>query len=920
MSANFTPVFGGYREPGAFRFWCQKVLPLVYDDSLSYYELLCKVVDYINNLIHDNSETIENMDALLTAYNQLQDYVNTYFANLDLTGEVSNKIEEMADDGELLAIIQPTLDAMGQYLVDQSEVQQTYNEETRADVTASIASQTAYNTQTRTQVGNSINEQNAYNERTREIAQAMVGHPFTANTSSAMTDQTKVYVYTGTTSGSFVNGHWYYYNNGWVDGGVYNSQGLSTDKSLTLEDNAADARYTGLRIGAITDALQWRDGIAASTQDGTERSDNGHVSTTKFTLVNPLSLVGVDRIGFYTDGVISYGTGYLHLYELNSTVYIGFCYILNGSFSYQSANTSYPTLPDMAMSAIVDIIKSDWNSVYQDSWTNAIRLVKVQTDKSLTAMNVPADSGVVGREITAINMDINEFGLEHLNLYSGVGNTLERYVNKDTGVLTFSALFQTSDYIDVSRYTGSTLNVSYSFSGAFYDSTKTFISGSGFGRSDAAYSDITVNVPSNAKYVRVSVNNSDTALLQIGANVSRWNYEPYEEYVLDGLNVTSDQIVGVPAFQTGNLFVLESITANKYIAGNNGQLYTLANYNASDFIEIGEGNYFTASGAWNAVVYMADKTYSRQITRRYGNYPLTALLASGEKYVRITVQSANLTKAKVEKNIGASSYANNAPCIDSGNVISDAYKTTTIYVGTGCYFETINSALTAITDNSEKNRYVIFITEGTYNETITTKDYVDLVGESKYTSVINYISPDESGYANQSAIFASTYTTIKNLTVKTTGTKYPLHCDARYNEPYEVKAFNCIFQHDGFSGTEQPAGTAVGIGLYWGQHVVLEQCECVGSGVVGVASVYCHNSQENDASHSRFRSLTVKNCILSNATYGLRLQAIENNQLQANECVYIGNKNTATIPVSLEASSYQSWHVVSIGNEPSYTP
>lgn len=33
------------------RFYCQKVLPLVYDDSLSYYEVLCKVVNKINELI-----------------------------------------------------------------------------------------------------------------------------------------------------------------------------------------------------------------------------------------------------------------------------------------------------------------------------------------------------------------------------------------------------------------------------------------------------------------------------------------------------------------------------------------------------------------------------------------------------------------------------------------------------------------------------------------------------------------------------------------------------------------------------------------------------------------------------------------------------------------------------------------------------
>ena len=42
-----------------FRFWCQKVLPLVYDDSLSYYELLCKVIDYLNKMGEDVREFAE---------------------------------------------------------------------------------------------------------------------------------------------------------------------------------------------------------------------------------------------------------------------------------------------------------------------------------------------------------------------------------------------------------------------------------------------------------------------------------------------------------------------------------------------------------------------------------------------------------------------------------------------------------------------------------------------------------------------------------------------------------------------------------------------------------------------------------------------------------------------------------------------
>ena len=45
-----------------FRFWCQKVLPLVYDNSLSYYELLCKVVNYLNHVIEDINEIPEYID------------------------------------------------------------------------------------------------------------------------------------------------------------------------------------------------------------------------------------------------------------------------------------------------------------------------------------------------------------------------------------------------------------------------------------------------------------------------------------------------------------------------------------------------------------------------------------------------------------------------------------------------------------------------------------------------------------------------------------------------------------------------------------------------------------------------------------------------------------------------------------------
>jgi hypothetical protein len=43
----------------SLRFWCNKILPLVYDDSLSYYELLNKVVDFCNKLLDNQNEIRE---------------------------------------------------------------------------------------------------------------------------------------------------------------------------------------------------------------------------------------------------------------------------------------------------------------------------------------------------------------------------------------------------------------------------------------------------------------------------------------------------------------------------------------------------------------------------------------------------------------------------------------------------------------------------------------------------------------------------------------------------------------------------------------------------------------------------------------------------------------------------------------------
>lgn len=48
------------------RMWCMKVLPLVYEDSLSYYETLCKVVAKLNEVINQVNGLVDGaMDAYI---------------------------------------------------------------------------------------------------------------------------------------------------------------------------------------------------------------------------------------------------------------------------------------------------------------------------------------------------------------------------------------------------------------------------------------------------------------------------------------------------------------------------------------------------------------------------------------------------------------------------------------------------------------------------------------------------------------------------------------------------------------------------------------------------------------------------------------------------------------------------------------
>ena len=77
-----------------FRFWCQTVLPLVYDDSLSYYELLNKVVLYLNEMVEKIKVIDPFMGEIAKEMQALKDYVDNWIESAHLDEEIDAYIDE----------------------------------------------------------------------------------------------------------------------------------------------------------------------------------------------------------------------------------------------------------------------------------------------------------------------------------------------------------------------------------------------------------------------------------------------------------------------------------------------------------------------------------------------------------------------------------------------------------------------------------------------------------------------------------------------------------------------------------------------------------------------------------------------------------------------------------------------------------
>lgn len=120
---NITPV----------RWWCQKVLPCVFDNSLTYYEVLCKFSEKLNEVINIVNQQGEG----------IQGYIQQLMDEYKVQWEQELDIEFNA----FKAQVNQTLDNYNETLISYNQILQNQNADIaqfKAEIVKQIATLTAY--------------------------------------------------------------------------------------------------------------------------------------------------------------------------------------------------------------------------------------------------------------------------------------------------------------------------------------------------------------------------------------------------------------------------------------------------------------------------------------------------------------------------------------------------------------------------------------------------------------------------------------------------------------------------------------------------------------------------------------------------------------------------------------------------------
>lgn len=102
-----------FRKLRPFPWFCLNNFPFIEQtfDEINYWNLLGRVVGKLNEVIDSTNKMGGQVEDLTILVNQLKDYMEHYFDNLDVQEEINNKLDEMAEDGTLASIVETFINA-----------------------------------------------------------------------------------------------------------------------------------------------------------------------------------------------------------------------------------------------------------------------------------------------------------------------------------------------------------------------------------------------------------------------------------------------------------------------------------------------------------------------------------------------------------------------------------------------------------------------------------------------------------------------------------------------------------------------------------------------------------------------------------------------------------------------------------------
>lgn len=104
-----------YSLYGPFKLWTIENFPFIEADfdAITNYQLYSKIVEQMRKLCENQTKLQQSQNEVIDAFNNLEKYVEDYFADLDVQEEIDNKLDEMAESGQLTDIIAQYLGLAG---------------------------------------------------------------------------------------------------------------------------------------------------------------------------------------------------------------------------------------------------------------------------------------------------------------------------------------------------------------------------------------------------------------------------------------------------------------------------------------------------------------------------------------------------------------------------------------------------------------------------------------------------------------------------------------------------------------------------------------------------------------------------------------------------------------------------------------